>query len=121
MKKLLEQIKSGKKVTKILFRSFLKRNSGDLFIKISSNFDHMADCDDEYIELDTSNMYLKEYYPSVEGETFKKRNYDLGLGLEGVHLVGTRGDYFSFVEDGNFVGIKCVNRCGKFIIAVEMI
>ena len=121
MKKILEKIQNGKKITKATFKSFLKRNSDRLYIKVLSKFDGMTDCvermKDTYSKLDTSNMYLKDYYPAEEGRTFEQRNSN--LGLKGVWLVGDSRDYFSFENDGDFIGIKCVNCCGSFTIGIN--
>jgi hypothetical protein len=94
------------KITKATFKSFIKKNSGNLFIKNESAFDCYTDC----IEHKEKAVFRK----------VSETNYnDNTLGLKGVWLVGSSNDYFNDYNDGQFKGIECYNCCGSFIIAIK--
>lgn len=91
-----------KKITRATFKSFLKNNRNNLFIKIKSTFDGMTD----------SIQPANHAFSPVKYILMN----DYNLGIQGVWLVGTSRDYFEYYNDGEFEGIRVSNSCGKFII-----
>lgn len=120
-----------KKITKTTFKSFLKKNAGNLFIQSVSDFDGMSDC----VEYTPSN---KRKFIRLERATIKENDYQYGkekgktreeieasffsnkntLGYKGVWLVNDSRDYFSKFDNDEFEGIEVYNCCGGFVIAI---
>jgi hypothetical protein len=94
-----------KKVTLSTIKSFLKKNEGQILIKVDSKFDSMTDC------VERVN----------DGFTFAKKhngvNSNYTLGLDGAWFVGSSRDYFKVYEDEKFQGFYIYNCCGSFTIA----
>jgi hypothetical protein len=93
-----------KKVTLSTIKSFLKKNQGQILIKVDSKFDGMTDC------VERVN----------DGFTFAKKeivNSRYTLGLDGAWFVGSSRDYFKVYEDENLHGFYIYNCCGSFTIA----
>lgn len=94
------------KITKATFKSFLKKNSGKVFLKVTSHFDGQIDCvtsvEDSFSEL------LKTDRP-----------FENNLGYQGVWLVHSSGNYFRPYQEENMTGIYCSNCCGSFIVAIK--
>lgn len=93
------------KITKTTFKTFIRKNDGNLHVKVQSAFDSMVDgC---------------TYDPKA---TFKPAvpatHVEHTLGIEGVWLVGNSRDYFRPFEGDGFRGIEVSNSCGLFIVAV---
>lgn len=95
-----------KKITKATFKSFVRKNLSDLFIKEKYSFNGMIDG----IEFSNSS-----FQPAIQ--TSKHLNNT--AGIEGVWLVGNSNDYFSYYEDSFYRGIEVTNSCGNFIIAIS--
>lgn len=98
----------GKKITKATFKSFLKKNQGNLYVQNKSSFDGMTDC----VESCSDQSWGK----AQSAEHFHENN----LGIQGVWLVGGSRDWFSPFNDGKFTGIDVYNCCGHFIVGVRV-
>jgi len=97
----------GKKITKATFKSFLKKNSGKLYIRTKSHFDGMTDCVEQCADQGWSKITDAEY------------KHENNLGIQGVWLVGGSRDYFTAYNDGKFSGIDVYNCCGHFMVGVR--
>lgn len=121
-----------KKITKATFKSFLKKNSANLFIKIQADFNGMTDCV-EYLPVDERKFVLLQKCiineidyqygaergctrEQVEDNFFNNKNT---LGYRGIWLVDNNGDSFRDFEDDKFKGIEVYNCCGSFTIAIQ--
>ena len=93
------------KITKATFKSFLKKNKGNLYIKETSRFDGMVDC-----VMQTGDG---SYSPMVAREN----SHENECGYAGVWLVGGGRDYFEAVSEGPYSGIRVFNCCGSFTVA----
>lgn len=92
------------KITKATFKSFIRKNAGNLHVKVRSRFDGMTDC----------IQPIKDGYTPAEPDRFPENT----LGIKGVWLVGNSRDYFEPIEEHGFKGFKVVNCCGSFVVAV---
>lgn len=101
-----EQLITAAKITKATFKSFLKRNAGNLHILVRSTFDGMTDCCEQTGQ--------KAFAPARE--TTRDTGYT--YGYEGIYLVNGGGDRFSLHNSGGFLGIRVYNCCGSFTVAV---
>jgi hypothetical protein len=99
-----------KKITLATLKSFIKNNSGKLFINVKSSFDGMIDGCASYhdgfvkAERDKTISINSDYHNSTQG-------------IKGVWLVGSSRDYFKPYNDNRFEGIEVSNSCGHFIVA----
>jgi hypothetical protein len=89
----LQELKD-KKITTATFKSFIKK-SKELFVETSYSFNGMIDG----IEMNTDKKLIP-----VEKEN--------AIGHNGVWLVGSSRDYFTFVENETHFGIEVYNCCG---------
>jgi hypothetical protein len=97
------------KLTKASFKSFLKRNQGNLFIRNESHFNGMSDM----VESNENPQWRK-----LEAST-RSFGHEYHLGYEGVYLVrSSRDSFIPFAEDG-YVGINVYNCCGSFTVATK--
>ena len=98
----------SKKITKATFKSFIRKNAGELYIKNLSSFDGMTDCVER-----------------IEGAQFRPVNVSEincpsnTCGIAGVWLVGGSRNSFTLYDDGEYQGIECYNCCGNFIVGVK--
>lgn len=95
------------KITKATFKSMLRKNEGNLYIKQSSKFDGMFDC-----VMPTGDG---TYSPLQKASSVHENN----LGYQGIWLVGGSGNLFHSVEENGFKGIRVYNCCGEFTVAVK--
>lgn len=93
------------KITRATFKSFVRKNMGDLVINVRSTFDGMTDgcagCHDGF------TFAVPSDHPCENN-----------LGINGVWLVGGNDYYQAYNENGRR-GIEVSNCCGHFIVAVE--
>lgn len=94
------------KATKATFKSFIKKNAGNIYILVKSSFDGMVD--------GCSSTGQRNF---VKAET-TERNIENTVGINGVWLVGSSRDYFTPFENESFVGFEVMNCCGYFKVAV---
>lgn len=96
-----------KRITKSTFKSFLKRNAGNLEIRNVSHFDGMTD--------GVEQLENNGFRPLIE-KTFRSIP-ECDLGLDGVWLTHTAGDNrFADYQDGR--GIECYNCVGSYIVRI---
>lgn len=119
-----------KKMTKTTFKSFLKKNAGNLFIQSVSDFDGMSDMVEftpssqrKFIPLEKKTLSDMDYRIAeqrgtdrahLEDVTFNSQNT---LGYIGVWLVDSSRNWFTPYEDDDFHGIEVYNCCGSFVVA----
>jgi len=96
------------KTTLATIKSFIRKNEGNLFLKLGSSFDGMADC----------VMPVKDNLSPVQKTENNLRNT---LGLSGAWFVGSSRDYFSNWEDSFYIGYEVSNCCGRFVIAKQKV
>jgi len=120
-----------KKITKTTFKSFLKKNAGNLFIQFISDFDGMSDCVEfipsnqrKFVPLQFNQPSDSDYRYGVErGRTREEvehgvLNDENTLGYSGVWLVNNSRDSFRAFDDGEYEGINVYNCCGQFTVAI---
>jgi len=109
----MNNINETKKITKATFKSFVNKNRGNLYIKVSSDFDGMQDM--------VVNMKAPVFFKADENNDWANRENLLEntLGVAGIWLVGQSRDYFNKYEADGFVGIEVSNCCGSFTVAVK--
>lgn len=95
------------KITKATFKSFLRKNEGNVYILTKSHFDGMCD--------GVVSTGEKEFSPLLKTDNAHNNN----LGYHGVWLVGGSRDYFFEYEENGFKGIGVSNCCGRFVVAVK--
>ena len=103
----MNSARSTNRPTKTTFKSFVKKNAANLLLKVNSEFDSMSDCvrtaDGAWRMVEQSTMQLDKPYT---------------MGIEGVWLVGGGRDWFESYETAELIGIRGVNCCGSFTVAV---
>ena len=97
------------KITKATLKSFVRNNSENLFVKVSSSFDGMTDC------VESVNGTYKKVTINPE-----KANCSHTLGVSGIWLTNSK-NYFSHYEKDGFVGIEVYNCCGCFVVVTRSI
>jgi hypothetical protein len=95
------------KITRATLKSFVRKNSGKLFIQVKSSFDGMVDG-----------------VVQADGARFGKAvptdlHHEHTLGVQGAWIVGGGRDSLTAYDDGAFSGIRVYNSCGSFILAVK--
>ncbi|MCK9369224.1 hypothetical protein M0R04_04735 [Candidatus Dojkabacteria bacterium] len=96
-----------KKITKATFKSFVKKNTGKLFVRFDSNFDGMTDC----VEFSKN--------PQFNPATLNESLVEYSLGIQGVWLVNGSRNRFAAYDDGEYVGISYYNCCGSAVVAIK--
>jgi len=95
-----------KKITLATLKSFIRKNSDDLYINVRSSFDGMTDG--------------LEYYKNGFSKAEKTNEFESNtLGISGAWLVGGSRNHFSAYNENGFEGIRVSNCCGSFILAVR--
>ena len=92
------------KITKATFKSFIRKNKGELFISVRATFDGMVDC--------VTSAGDNTFKLCTENNEFIKNQ----CGITGVWLVGGSRDYFNQYKDTIYEGIEVSNCCGSFIL-----
>jgi len=95
-----------KKITKSTVKSFIRKNSGKIYVKVKSSFSGMTDA----IETIEDNFDLAKQSTRYTEHTF---------GIEGAWFVGHSRDYFRPYEDEKYNGYYIYNACGSFILAIQ--
>jgi hypothetical protein len=94
-----------KKITLATVKSFIKKNNGQLFINVKSEFDGMVDgCVSKF-----------DGFVKAEQET---KMIDATLGIKDAWFVRDSNDYFKPYETENLKGIEVMNSCSHFILAI---
>jgi len=94
------------KITLATLKSFVKKNSGKLFINVTSKFDSMTDC---------AQAAHDGFHEVVATESHIEHT----MGVQGAWIVKGSRDYLSAFENETFVGIRVSNCCGSFTIATK--
>ena len=102
MKKLIET----KKITLATVKSFIKRNEGNLYVKVCSRFSGMTDMVEDVKD---------DFEPAQKTES----NNNYNLGFDGIWCVGSSRDRFTLYRDKDYVGVNIYNCTGKCIIAAK--
>lgn len=87
--------------------SFIKKNDC-LFLLTRTEFDASEDST-EYRRTDFKQV-VKHGDPD---------SYPNTLGIDGIWISDTVKNYYSNYEDKNFVGFRCDNACGSFVIVTK--
>ena len=96
------------KITKATFKSFIKRNQGNLQIKVTSDYDPQVDGRVPY--------HGQEFSPATATTEWMENS----LGVKGVYLVGGSRNYFTPYEQDGYSGIRWSNCCGSGVLAVKL-
>ncbi len=96
----------AKKITLATVKSFVKKNSENLYINLKRDFDAM---------IDGSRQLNGGFEPAQKTE----KNLANTLGLVKAWVVGDSRDYFQHFENEEFTGIQVSNCCSTFILAVK--
>lgn len=94
-----------KKITKATFKSFIKKNLDNLYLKTKSSFNPMCD--------GVEYMGKADFLKADLAKSYSENN----CGIEGVWLVGSSGNSFELFDSELFEGIEVYNCCGSFILA----
>lgn len=93
------------KPTVATLKSFIRKNSDNILIRVKSSFDGMEDG-------------VREYSGGFRPITNSKQVCDNNLGYEGVWLVGSSRDYVTHYSKDGMVGYEVHNCCGTWIVAI---
>jgi hypothetical protein len=96
------------KITKATFKSFIKKNAGSLFVKVESSFDGMVDC----------VMSVKDEFSAAKAAD---QCFENNLGISGVWLVHSAGNWFNAFKNEEYEGISVSNCCGSCIVAKKIV
>jgi hypothetical protein len=95
------------KITKATVKSFIKKNTGNLYVRNDSQFDGMTDC----VEFNRN----AQFRPASSTTRFVENT----LGVDGVYVVGGSRNSFRPYEDSEYTGIEYYNCCGGGVIAIK--
>lgn len=95
------------KTTLATIKSFIRKNSDNLFINEKSSFDGMTDCCES----------LNNGFQKVQKA---ESNFKNNLGIQGAWFVGNSRDYFYTYNENGYIGYEISNSCGHFILAKKM-
>lgn len=100
-------ITTEKKITLSTLKSFVRKNSGRILVKVTDDFDSSVDG----VRPTGDNSFT----PARPSNFTDSQN----LGIAGIHLVLSSRDYFRSYSDGQFEGISVSNCCGAFTLAIK--
>jgi len=95
------------KTTLATIKSFIRKNAGNIYINVKSEFDGMTDCCESRHDGFTKAKHL---------ENSGRDAHD--LGIQGAWFVGSSRDYFRDYNENGMTGFEVTNCCGRFIIAI---
>ena len=98
-----------KRITRTTIKSFIRKNSADLHIKIRARFDGMIDG----LDWKKGAQFVKAETPV---ELFHPEKYEHTLGVKGAWFTGR--DFYVPIEEEGFKGFEVSNSCGVFTLAV---
>ena len=96
-----------KKITLATIKSFIRKNEGKLFIRCRSYFDGMTD--------GTSYHKNPQFIPVQKAEYYDKYNF----GISGAWFVYSSNNFYSAIDEGDFVGYSIGNCCKDFDLAIK--
>ena len=88
------------KTTMSTLKSFIRKNTDSLVVKMASSFDGMTDC-----------------VQSVQ-DSWRKVTAENAIGHRGVYCVGSSRDYITPFETNTHVGFEVSNCCGHGFLAI---
>lgn len=91
------------RIGRVQIRKFIKDNEGNLFIKVTSEFDGMIDGS-------------RTYNNSIEPAKKAKEKTEHNEGIEGLYLVCGGDDYFTPYSDETYEGYKWYNCCSSGLL-----
>ena len=97
---------TDKKITRTTFKTFIKKNYGNLFIDVRSDFNGMTDC-------------VEMVEGGFEKAVIENEHSEHTFGIRGAWLVNRGRDYFKSYEDEVYTGIYISNCCGSFTVAIR--
>jgi len=100
-----------KKITLATIKSFIKKNRADLFINVESDFDSMTDC----VESRNGGFVKAE---QDKTDSINSDYNERTQGIKGAWFVGGSRDYFNLYDENGFIGYRCYNCCGSFVLAI---
>ena len=104
----MNSARNTNKITKTTFKSFIKQHAAKgLLLKVNSEFDSMTDC------VKTANGTWR----AVNGQQVQLDKANT-MGIDGVWLVGGGRDWFESFDADGLIGIRGMNCCGSFTVAV---
>ena len=95
------------KITKATFKSFIRKNQANLFIRNDSQFDGMTDC----VEFNRD----AQFRPATTTTRFTENT----LGIDGVYVVGGSRNSFRPFENAEYIGLEYYNCCGGGVTAIK--
>ena len=101
--------KKTTKITRATFKSFIKKNAENLYVRVDSQFDGMQDMVD--------NVKDPQFRKAKESLNYNENT----LGIEGIWLVGSSRNSFRQYEDSFFIGIEYYNCTGSGVVAIKKI
>ena len=94
------------KITLATIKKFIKQNKNNLYIKVNSAFNGMTDgvehCEGGYVK-------------AVAAPRFHENN----LGIEGMWCVLGSRDYFTKIDNSEYLGYNVFNCCGSVDIVIK--
>lgn len=101
---------SSKKITRATFKSFLKKNRDNLFVRVNSDFDGMTDC----VQPTDNPQWVKSIYDADCDDSYR-------LGHRGIWLVGSSRDRFTpIMDNARIIGFSVYNCCGSFDVLTSI-
>ena len=97
------------KPTLATLKSFVKKNSDQLFLKMMGSFDGMID-----------GIYYEKNPPFIHTLPGSAGFSENTLGFSGIWLVGGSRDHISTFQTKSFIGYEVYNSCGSFVVAIEV-
>ena len=96
-----------KKITLATVKSFIRKNSDKLFIKVRGKFDAMTDG--------------MEFYQNAGFSQAEKTDsqIDHTMGVNGAWMVSGSRNYVDAYNEDGFTGYRISNCCALFILAVK--
>jgi hypothetical protein len=101
-----------KKTTLSTIKSFVKKNEGNLWINVTSDFDGMTDC----VEA------VKDGWQKVTKDNTQSKDssyHEATMGVSGAWFVRGGRDYFNQYNEDGFTGYRIFNSCGSFVLAIK--
>jgi hypothetical protein len=103
----MNSARNANRPTKTTFKSFVKKNAANLLVKVNAEFDSMSDC------VRTADGTWR-----IVAQSAVQLDKANTMGIEGVWLVGGGRDWFEHYETAAVIGIRGLNCCGSFTVAV---
>jgi hypothetical protein len=103
-----------KKITLSTIKSFIKKNEGNLWINILSDFNSQSDCVES----------VKTGWAKATKDTTQSKDssyYEATMGINGAWFVRGGRDSFNPYNENGFSGYEVFNSCGSFLLAIKSV